>query len=367
MVCILPITFRAAFGVSDCSMVIGPQRIHILLENAKQLLNTVKATFPGYAFDPESNPFNCDSGVWTGVDEIQCTWFRVLELLQRSEEIGHSKIELALLHFSKAAQSLMSSTSSNYDLTKLNLGLYISGFAVLISFTATYRTVSKFRNATVFLILSTLGYGGMMFASSYVEEEQQFWYWIFTGWIFYLHIRLFNKQSIFTSCESASKKRYHLFVLSIAKAASPVCLSICQRILRRWNQTGQKFTGEPDIAKTFLSKRQNALWSLVILTYADICLHLVLAMRSAKVWHLAALTVTIIAFIFKVNFVASDSPELLHTSSLEWIGNVGISLVSQARLVFGGISLLIIFLIWINKMASNSHSRKRRKWLPTTI
>ena len=28
------------------------------------------------------------------------------------------------------------------------------------------------------IISVTLGFGGIMFASSYVEEEQQFWYWI---------------------------------------------------------------------------------------------------------------------------------------------------------------------------------------------
>ena len=30
-------------------------------------------------------------------------------------------------------------------------------------------------------ILATLSFGGIMFASSYVEEEQQFWYWITTS------------------------------------------------------------------------------------------------------------------------------------------------------------------------------------------
>jgi len=29
-----------------------------------------------------------------------------------------------------------------------------------------------------------------MFASSYVEEEQQFWYWVVSGWVTVLLIRM---------------------------------------------------------------------------------------------------------------------------------------------------------------------------------
>lgn len=35
----------------------------------------------------------------------------------------------------------------------------------------------------------SLSYGGMMIASSYVEEEQQFWYWAASAWGVILLIR----------------------------------------------------------------------------------------------------------------------------------------------------------------------------------
>lgn len=256
----------------------------------------------------------------------------------------------------------MSSTSSNYDLTRLNLGLYTGGFAALLSVPATYKLLSKFRHSGIFLMFSVLGYGGMMFASSYVEEEQQFWYWLFTGWVFYLHIRLLGKQYLTSlSPPSATSGGYRSFAVSVARASSPVWLSICCRILRRWNQTGQKFTGEPDIARAYFSTRQNALWSLVILTYADTCRHLFLSMPAVVVWRLTAVTVTVAAFVFKLSFVASDSPELLSTSFLGPIANSGVSLVSQARLVFGGIALLMILPVCISKIMSKSPGKQSGK------
>lgn len=39
------------------------------------------------------------------------------------------------------------------------------------------------------LVLISSTYGGMMFASSYVEEEQHFWYLLASSWGVYLFIK----------------------------------------------------------------------------------------------------------------------------------------------------------------------------------
>lgn len=334
----------------------GAQRIQILLENARQLLKTVQATFPNYGFEPGSLPTDCDDGLRSGVEGVQCAWFQVLQHLRRSEKTTgpHSEIELALLHFSKTAQNVMSSTSSNYDLTRLNSGLYTGGLAALLSFPATYRLLSKFRTAGIFLLFGVLGYGAMMFASSYVEEEQQFWYWFVTSWVFYLHIRssVKGRENTYRSSASAAPRDSHALLLSIARAGSPICLFICYRFLRHWNQTGQKSTVEPDVARDFFPIHQNTLWFIVILTYADTCWRLLRSMPTVAVWHMTTVIVTLIAFAYKLNSVASDSPELLNASFLGPIGDIGLSLVSQARLVFGGIALLMLFPVCVNKMIS---------------
>ena len=37
-------------------------------------------------------------------------------------------------------------------------------------------------SATVYIGLASVLYDAMMFASSFVEEEQQFWYWMCAAW-----------------------------------------------------------------------------------------------------------------------------------------------------------------------------------------
>jgi ethanolaminephosphotransferase len=339
------------FGYLTPHLRIGSHRFHILLENCKQLLKTVKATFPGYDFELGSIPSDCEPGTRSGVEGIQCAWLRILGLLESKNAVDLGpETESALLHFSRTAQNVMSSTSSNYDVTRLNLGLYIGGFAVLVTLSATYKLISRFRHAGAFLILCILGYGAMMFASSYVEEEQQFWYWIVTGWTFYLHVRSFAPVRGSSSS--------HPLALLIARNAGSVGLAITHRIIRRWNQTGQKFSGEPDIARGFFPSRPNLLWLLIILTYADTCRYLLVSMPASIVWCLTAVAATMAAFLFKLNFVASDSPELLSSSPLGPFGNESIPLVSQARLAFCGVALLMVLPVFIRGVPRSSGGRK---------
>lgn len=224
----------------------------------------------------------------------------------------------------------MSSTASDYNVSRLGLGLLITGIAALIVFPAVYQDCAQSTYTGGFLALLVVGYGSMMFASSYVEEEQQFWYWICSGWIFYLHIRMTRSRRTRRSAFNWS---------SIATLG----LIVSQRILRRWNQTGQKFTAEPDIARNFLPSHPLFLWVLVILTYVDAGRALFLSLPTAFP-RVVVLVLPALAFMFKMNFVANDSPELLADSVLSWMEKSLkiVPLVSQARLVFGGIVCCII-------------------------
>lgn len=322
----------------------GFERVHILMENAKQLLRTIKATFPSYTFESSAIRSTCESGLPTDMEEAQCAWSQVHELLHESntDEIP-SSIQAALLRFLRISQNVMSSTAGNYDLQRLYLGIFAAGVAALLSFPATYRLLARSHYSGSFLLFSIFGYSAMMFASSYVEEEQQFWYWIFTGWIFYLHIKSNGYQGKRVTSDHKLKGGRQL--LSLFSAAGTIGLGITYRILRRWNQTGQKFAAEPDIARAFFSAHQDTLWFLVILTYANTYKHLLISSPSSLVWRLVSLFATIAAFIFKLTFVASDSPELLGESFLGPLANTvsHVSLVLQARIVFCGVALMVLY------------------------
>lgn len=83
----------------------------------------------------------------------------------------------------------MSSMASNYDIDKLVLGGSITVAATCAAGVATIvSTKTAIRNFVPFALI-TLLYGVMMFASSYVEEEQHFWYWSTTAWLFYLVVK----------------------------------------------------------------------------------------------------------------------------------------------------------------------------------
>jgi ethanolaminephosphotransferase len=138
-------------------------------------------------------------------------------------------------------------------------------------------------------------------------------------------------------------------------------LAIINRIVRRWNQTGQKFAGEPDIAQGFLPNHQKLLWALILLTYLDICRNMIRISPfrdfcRVVMWSSLSVIVTSLAFAFKLGFTAADSPELLDSWMLEMLertsGGGAFSLVLQARLVFLGTFFLVMIFMYTNMAAT---------------
>ncbi|PGH13203.1 hypothetical protein AJ80_06449 [Polytolypa hystricis UAMH7299] len=325
------------------------ERLALLQNNARQLLNVVKTTFPGHAFDANSDP--CDAAQNSDLDKLECQWYSASKLVQSARDDGNlaSETESALLGFLKSAQGIMSSTASSYDLSRLYLGSALASIAVVLSFMSSFQTLARSPAAGMFTALIIVSYSAMMFGSSYVEEEQQFWYWVLSGWVIYLYVRSYPH----------SRSGFPI---------SPILFAVLSRIVRRWNQTGQKFAAEPDITTGFLRLHPNILWVLVLFTYVDVCQRLMrrISRNSPSSMILSVYPALVsFAFIFKIAFTAADSPELLQGSTLlQSLAEAvqGISLVIQARVVFVGIGLALVYST-VTSLRGISHTKTDRKVL----
>ena len=132
------------------------------------------------------------------------------------------------------------------------------------------------------------------------------------------------------------------------------------RVIRGWNQTGQKHAGEPDIAKTFLPAHNFVLWGLIGLTYFDFLQRLARIIEpwaSRRLSFALAFALGSIALRFKINFTKADAPELLHyLDFLLWPYLEQTSLVAQARMVFASI-LTLTALTFLSRMDRESGQR----------
>jgi ethanolamine phosphate transferase 2 subunit G len=83
--------------------------------------------------------------------------------------------------------------ASNYDTSRLFLGQAGAAAALVAAVIAAARCANDKAQSFIPLSGIVVVYGVMMFASSYVEEEQHFWYWATTAWFAYLGVRGFKR------------------------------------------------------------------------------------------------------------------------------------------------------------------------------
>jgi ethanolamine phosphate transferase 2 subunit G len=124
-------------------------------------------------------------------------------------------------------------------------------------------------------------------------------------------------------------------------------LMVGLRLTSRWNQTGQKLVGAPDIARHYLPNHPVILWALVIATYLDLQIRITrhgFRRLPRGVANLLSLALCSAAFTFKVCFTNADSPELIRGL---WKPITALSddysLVTLARVVFAGICGITIY------------------------
>ncbi len=126
------------------------------------------------------------------------------------------------------------------------------------------------------------------------------------------------------------------------------------RIIRSWNQTGQKFAGEPDLVTTFLTPHPTFLWSLVIASYSLVAAQLsrdLSATIHVLVSGSLAAGLMLLALTFKLAFTSEDAPELV-VGFVKRLADIfvpvgGPDLVTRARAVFVGLGFTALWPIFL--------------------
>ena len=297
----------------------------LLYENAKQISKVAAATFPAAFEQP------CSSRSQDSIGELACFWFRIQEEHASGKRDDHAS--KTLLIFLREAQRTLSSAASNYDTTRLLVGIALSALAAgLSSISVHYMAHFNLFSVAAFDLIK-IPYGITMFASSYVEEEHQFWYWAFSGYLSFLYAK-------YSRIPSDSEKR-------LSSAVSIMLTTLLFGVVRKWNQTGQKYAGDSDVLGEAIKPNAFFLWTLNIIAYSVFSRNLserATQWIQAKQMGVLPVLVAMSALIFKVAFTAADAPELVERVAflrplVSFTGKY--PLVNLARVCFMGLAQLM--------------------------
>ena len=311
--------------------------VRSLERNARQVLVILKASIGEQRWLAAVKKYthqeiNCQS-LGDETEEMACLWARAVGSKGENEEKD------ALSKFLYKTQDALSSTASSYDVPRMVAGVALA-FASSVLAVLAFPTFWPPSLAGSALTLSTLLYGVMMFATSYVEEEQHFWYWITPAWLAFLAIR---------SLQQAHRLRLQ-DDWNLPSAVLAIPALACHRLIVRWNQTGQKHAGEPDIVHDFFPSHHVLMWILILATYLVVGYQLArTCLRSTLIGDadLAIAFVAILpAVVFKLNFTQADAPELvLGLGGQLRAMTADLDLLTQARVVFVMLTLCLIIAV----------------------
>ncbi|KAF3920480.1 hypothetical protein ABW20_dc0106552 [Dactylellina cionopaga] len=307
-------------------------QVKIRNANARELSRLLSASYSD--FDRLLGEGKCN-GKDSQLDRLACTWHSAI-----SSSLPSEKMKLFSM-FSSECQDILTSAATNYDTDSMLIAIII-GFISIGLFTTVWLIdgiEGLLFYKLLFWVLS-LSYGGMMIASSYVEEEQQYWYWATSGWAIILLVRELQRG------DSGHKS---------------IILLILLRVIRRWNQTGQKHAGADDITKDFLTTHPTILWTLVFFAYTDMFWRLkrnLETKHSPIVGPILGISPVVSSMLFKLSMAALDTRELIPGFLMELAdGFASVSVVTQAQLVFSILFLIATYLVLLRNPGLKSQSR----------
>ena len=145
-------------------------------------------TYPA-AFSQYASLEECQPKPASDAAQLACRWREVEHAIRNVNESA-AQTFVPIQEFLRNGQDMLSGTASNYDLNGMYSGIGLVALGVVLASASLPLAGLELSLSTLAYIAIMLCYGATMFASSYVEEEQQFWYWAVGGWL----IALQSKQ-----------------------------------------------------------------------------------------------------------------------------------------------------------------------------
>lgn len=321
----------------------GRHAVQLMHQNARQVKRIVQAAVGEEVFDSRvrecseyyqhtfSPTEDWHAGQYMSKEEYILPWLWAMA----EHHLDTTEAESHLQDFLTTAQEVMSNAASSYNIPWMVAGIALSAVALTVSMW-TFPALWPPSLGSFFFMATCLLYGLMMFASSYVEEEQHLWYWLAPAWMLLLAVHSVSRA------ESRSQK--------LKLAVDGVLILAIHRLAIRWNQTGQKHAGEPDVVHAFFPDHHVLMWMLILATYGYVTFLITRRtfrdLLSPEIAAAAALVLVLPAVVFKLNFTQADAPELVQGLALQirrWTESH--TLVLQAQVFFALLALATVTVV----------------------
>lgn len=344
------------------------QHLQYLRQNSEQILNIVRAKYDVERFEQDvlshlsrlKDESYASQRTAGDEEDLAFEWAWILYNVDaKPGSSSPEDAELAYYRFLYHAQEAMSNASSSYDISRMMAGVLLA-FVGFVEAALCLPSLWPPTCASIFFSITSVLYGVMMFASSYVEEEQHFWYWLTPVWIVCLAAKNLWK----------APNKQHKINVAIAGTG----LLLTHRLAIRWNQTGQKHAGDPDVVHTIFPEHHNFMWILVLITYVANCVLLhtrtLAGIMMTEFLVFTEVSLTFLAIVFKLNFTQADAPELVQgLATLLREYSEPFSLVEQAWAVFAllAVATMLVVTLSIRKGRAGAASQEVEEHLQISL